>query len=61
MSHVHKMLVPMDGSRCSIAALAYAATLAEGAREQSDRAMDERIHGRPAIAEQARHGEEGAR
>jgi nucleotide-binding universal stress UspA family protein len=29
MSHVHKMLVPMDGSPCSIAALSYAITLAE--------------------------------
>jgi nucleotide-binding universal stress UspA family protein len=69
MSHVHKMLVPMDGSPCSVAALSYATTLAEdlgadidvlyveadgpevgsaaapaeSAQEQSDRAMEEAI------------------
>jgi nucleotide-binding universal stress UspA family protein len=70
MSHVHKMLVPMDGSPCSIAALSYAITLAEDldavidvlhvnganrfevgssasatetAQEQSDRAMEEAV------------------
>jgi nucleotide-binding universal stress UspA family protein len=72
MSHCHKMLVPIDGSPCSIAALSYAVTLAEdlgaaievlhvdgadrfevgstasaaeSAQEQSQRAMEEAIAG----------------
>jgi nucleotide-binding universal stress UspA family protein len=70
MSHVHKMLVPMDGSPCSVAALSVAVTLAEdlgasidvlyvdgtdrlevastaaaaeSAQEQADRALEEAI------------------
>jgi nucleotide-binding universal stress UspA family protein len=70
MSHCQKMLVPIDGSPCSIAALSYAITLAEdlaaavdvlhvdgaerfevastasaaeSAQEQSDRAMEEAV------------------